>query len=131
MKINENVLKINGRRKIYLEKGLEMDKNYKFEVSGSLNTISQVSNEDGTVDIIHNFDPMIVEPKGELGESMKAQDIRQQSQKFRAVLKQVYETRVVDYAEIEFDTYYGKVYHELYKYIDPITSKIIQENKNM
>lgn len=130
MKINTHLLKINGRRKIYLEKGLDMDKNYKFDVSGSLNTISQVSNEDGTVDMIYNFDPMIVEPKGELGESMKAQDIRQQSQKFRSVLKQVYENRVVDYTELEFDTFYGKVYHELYKYIDPITNKIIQENKS-
>lgn len=129
MKINERVLKINGRRKIYLEKDLELNQNYKFEVSGTVNSTSDVSNEDETMDKIFNFDPILVEPKGKLGESMSKQDTRKHSQKFRGALTFTYDNNVCDTTELDFESYYAKFYQKMYKYIDNITREIIEENK--
>lgn len=129
MEINNRILKINGRRKIHIEKDLQMDKNYKFELSGSLTTISEISNEDGTIDKLFTFDPMIANPKGELGDSMKAQDMRGQSQKFRSILRSMYEHEVADTVSMEFDEFYSKVYQGMYQYLSEIVADIVSKYK--
>lgn len=84
MTINEHILKISG--KATLPKELSLGHNYKITTDGEITTITDSTNQDGTLDKIYKFEPILCEILGDNGESIKAKDTRKRSQQLRSVI---------------------------------------------
>jgi len=84
MKISSNSIKLTGKAE--LSEPLEIDKNYKVTLQGSITSSADHSNQDGTASRTFIFKPILVEVIDETGETIKAKDTRRMSQKLRAIL---------------------------------------------
>ena len=88
MTINSHILKLTGKAE--LPKELELGFNYKVTIDGSVTETTTVDNENGTVDVIYKFLPVLVETLTPKGERLKLKDVRKESQKLRAKLYMVW-----------------------------------------
>ena len=79
MTINSHILKLTGKAE--LPKELELGFNYKVTIDGSVTETTTVDNENGTVDVIYKFLPVLVETLTPKGERLKLKDVRKESQK--------------------------------------------------
>lgn len=84
MQINEHILKLTG--KVSLPKELLNGNNYTLSVTGSVTSRTEEDNQDGTVNWVYKFEPVLVEILTEKGETIKAKDRRKLSQKLRGRL---------------------------------------------
>ena len=108
MTINEHILKLTG--KCNLPESLELSNNYKVEVEGSITSVTDHDNHDGTADRVYKFEPVLVKIIDDKGKSIKAKDTRSESQKLRAILYRQFEE---DAAEMDFDQFYLKVMKQI------------------
>lgn len=83
-KITEHVIKLSG--KATLLEPIDISKKYKVEVDGSVISTTDEDNQDGSYTRYYKYQPVLVRVLGDLGEVIKAKDIRKWSQKLRAVI---------------------------------------------
>ena len=67
--INEHILKLTG--KCSLEAPLKLRTNYQIDISGTVTSITQSDNEDGTENLTYRFEPVLALIKNEFGKSTK------------------------------------------------------------
>lgn len=103
MEINSFSIKLTGKAE--LSEPLEIDSNYKVTVSGSVISSSDISNQDGSCARVFVFKPVLVEVLTEAGKTLKAKDVRKQSQKLRGVLFRKWESSGEN---IEFENFYER-----------------------
>lgn len=84
--INDYVLRLTG--KVSLLQPIEIGKNYKVIISGSITSSELKDNHDGTFNSYYKFEPVLVETINELGETIKSKDPRSKSKLLRACLYQ-------------------------------------------
>lgn len=102
--VNSHYLKLSGKSE--LPKELEIGNNYSLAIHGSITSVTEHDNQDGTVDRAYKFEPIRCEILTELGEVIKAKDTRGEGQKTRAwAYKYWQETNTGD---MDFDTFYHK-----------------------
>lgn len=98
--INDYILKISG--KVSILEAIEMGHNYKTVIEGSVTTVSDSDNEDGTINRSYTFKPIKVELINDKGESIKAKDPRSNSKKIRSLAYAIWKDRNLALNEEEF-----------------------------
>lgn len=119
--IKDYVLKIKG--KVSLLEPVELDKNYKLEIEGSIESEKDKSEHDGTYIRYYEFEPIVVKLIDELGKTIKAKDPRSWSQKFRALLKYYYDQ------EIDLNVEFDDIYSYIYTYLISIAPQLFEKAK--
>jgi len=82
MIINSHSIKLTGKAE--LSEPLEIDKNYKVILQGSIISSADHSNQNGTADRTYILKPVLVELIDEIGVTIKVKDMRKMSQNFAA-----------------------------------------------
>jgi len=85
MIINSHSIKLTGKAE--LSEPLEIDKNYKVILQGSIISSADHSNQNGTADRTYILKPVLVELIDEIGVTIKVKDMRKMSQKLRGTLR--------------------------------------------
>ena len=101
--INEYILKLTG--KATLPEALELGNSYKITIDGEITTATDSNNQDGTLNRIYRFEPILCEVLKDNGSTIKAKDIRKRSQQLRNGLWKKWKNENV---EIDFETYYDR-----------------------
>lgn len=104
--INSHYLKLSGKAE--LPKELEIGNNYSLAIHGSITSITEHDNHDGTIDRSYKFEPVKCEVLTELGEVIKAKDTRGEAQKTRAWAYKYWEDPTNNLGSISFDDFYKK-----------------------
>lgn len=81
---NNHVLKLTG--KVELLQPLKLCHNFHVTIDGSITSITEADNQDGTSTYYYKFEPVLVEAIDEKGERIKAKDARRKGQLLRGVL---------------------------------------------
>ncbi len=101
--INTYAIKLTG--KAFLPKPLEIGKNYHTDIEGSITSLTEEDNNDGTHTFYYKFEPVIIKVIDEKGETIKAKDTRRASQRLRSAIWKEWSSLGVNE---EFDDYYEK-----------------------
>lgn len=102
--VNSHYLKLSGKSE--LPKELEIGNNYYLAIHGSITSVTEHDNHDGTVDRSYKFEPVKCEVVSELGEVIKAKDTRGDAQKTRAWAYQYWQDPDNKIGSISFDDFY-------------------------
>ncbi len=89
MNISSYSIKLTGKAE--LSESIEIDKNYKVTLDGTITGSSDHSNQDGSCNRVFVFKPVLVEVIDETGKTLKAKDTRKMSQKLRGILRREWE----------------------------------------
>jgi len=84
MTTNDHILKLTG--KVSLLEPIELGHNYSIKIGGSITSITDSDNNDGTINRYYRFEPINVELLDPLGKRIKATDPRSQSKKLRSAI---------------------------------------------
>ena len=76
------IIKLTGKAEI--PEGLMIGNNYEVLSKGTITSITESDNDNGSHTLYHKFEPITSEIKSELGKAIKAKDSRRMSQLFRA-----------------------------------------------
>lgn len=82
--VNEHIIKLQGKANIPLS--LEMGRSLTVKMEGAIDNISDSDNEDGTVDRIYRFRPLVAEIVSDNGASMKSKETRSMSKQMRGAI---------------------------------------------
>ena len=82
--IKDYILKLSGKASLLEE--LENDHEYDISINGETTEQTEVSNGDGSYNILYKFKPKIIEILKDNGEVVKTKDIRKKSQKLRGMI---------------------------------------------
>lgn len=82
--INDYVLKLSG--KVSILEPIEIGRNYKVEIDGTITNETLSDNQDGKFNLYYKFEPILAKIKKDNGEIIKAKDPRKNSQKLRNLL---------------------------------------------
>jgi len=123
--IKDYVLKIKG--KVSLLEPVELDNNYHLEIEGSIESVKDKSEHDGTYIRYYELEPIVVNLITNIGKTIKAKDPRSWSQKFRAKIKFQYDNSNVPY---EFDSVYETIYKYLIAHSDELFNLAIKKLQN-
>jgi hypothetical protein len=102
--ISSRYIKLSGKAEI--DRDLETSHNYHISLQGSITSITDTDNQDGTLHRAFKFEPVKVELLNELGEIIKAKDTRKEAQKTRAWAYKYWEEAQL--GDMDFDTFYHK-----------------------
>lgn len=108
--VNDYILKLTGKASLLQE--LELGNSYKVSIDGEVTTVTDSNNQDGTVNRIYKFEPILVTLEKDNGETIKAKDIRSRSKQLRNLLWKRWQEESSD---IEFEEYYDKKMVEIIK----------------
>lgn len=97
MEISSNSIKINGTFEIPLGVEFEHEHDYPITLQGEISGRSEEPNGDGTISQIWKYRPSTGQIGGTTGQSTPLKDPRRHSQKFRAMVMQVWG---MDYDEV-------------------------------
>lgn len=120
--INNYVLKLSG--KVELPHSLDIGHNYKTEISGSITSKEIKDNNDGTMEEIFRFEPILVELIDSLGQRLKTKDTRSASKLFRALCWSKWKEYGVEMGDEEF---YQFAQSWIRRNADEIFERIIKE----
>ena len=112
--------------KVCIPEWLEVDTNIRLAMDGSITGSNKASNEDWTYSFTHSFRPIHSLITDELGNTIKAKDLRKNSEKLRSSLKFKYESNPWLLEKYEsFDQFYDKFFSNLFvKHIDHLIADI-------
>lgn len=82
--INDYVLKLTG--KVSILEPIEQSHNYKVEIDGTIDAVTDTDNHDGTYNRYYKFLPILCKIKKDNGEVIRAKDPRKNSQKLRRIV---------------------------------------------
>lgn len=82
--VSSHILRFSGKAE--LPSAIEIGHNYQVQAEGSITTMSENDNEDGTVNRIYTFRPVRIEIAIPTGETLKLKDARTNSQLMRALI---------------------------------------------
>lgn len=82
--ITEHVIKLSG--KATLLEPIDLSHNYRVQVDGSVVSVTDSDNQDGTFTRLYAFKPVLVAMINEKGEMIKAKDVRSRSVQLRAAI---------------------------------------------
>lgn len=102
--VNEHVLKLSG--KATLPEAVLNTHAYSLLIDGSITSVTESDNHDGTVNVYYKFEPVLVQMIKDNGDTIKAKDIRSQSKKLRNLLYKIWEENGIPG---EFEPFYEKV----------------------
>ena len=87
-----------------IPKELEIGRNYELKTSGTVTSVTESDNDDGSHTKYFTFKPIVIELVTDKGESIRAKDTRSLSQLFRARAWKAWNKKVDGG---EFETYYN------------------------
>ena len=99
-KVNDHVLRLTG--KVSLLEPAHMGHNYKIVIGGSITTVTDKDNNDGTINREYKFEPVQVEAISPLGQTIQSKDPRSKSKLFRACLYRNWKEMPNDLGDEEF-----------------------------
>lgn len=102
--IKSHILKLSGSSESPQE--LSIGHNYHIALEGSITSMTDSDNEDGSITRSYKFRPIKIDVLTPKGESIKLKDTRSNSQLIRAL---VYKKWVNGAATMDFDTFYDRV----------------------
>ena len=100
-----------------IPKELEIGRNYELKTSGTVTSITESDNDDGSHTKYFTFKPIVVELVTDKGESIKAKDTRSLSQLFRARAWKEWNKKATGE---EFDSYYQRLMMNMIQQADEI-----------
>lgn len=102
--------------KVNIPDPLKNDTNYRIAIEWSIYNTNESSNQDWTYTITHSIKPIHCLIHDKLGETIKARDIRSNSEKLRAYLFRKYnnDPRLLD-KYLNFDDFYDSFFWFMYK----------------
>jgi len=106
--IDSHIIKLTGRAE--LPEALVMDNNYQVVLRGAVSNITLSDNENGTMNAIYSFKPVLVEGIDSEGKKVVAKDTRSKSQLLRSRIWKLWKDEM---PQEEFDAYYEKVMTDL------------------
>ena len=105
---NNLFIKLAGKAEV--PKELEIGKNYEIKIQGTVTSMTESDNENGSHSIYYRVEPVLVELVTDKGESIKARDTRSSSQLFRARLWKQWQNASSD---LSFDDWYSRLMVQL------------------
>jgi hypothetical protein len=115
MEISSHLLKLSGKAE--LPKEIAPGHNYHISLSGSVPSVTETDNEDGTFTRTYTFKPIKIELLEPTGETLKLKDTRSKSQLFRAQVWKAWKDSPEDRT---FDEYYEKLMQNLINFAPDI-----------
>ena len=115
-------LKITWKVELWQE--LKIDTNYTLAVQGSIVNESHSPNHDGTLSKTYSLRPIHCLIHNELGDTIKARDIRKNSEKLRSKLKFDWDKGIWWTKYKEFDDAYDAFFRKVYEQYDYLVSTI-------
>ena len=117
MEISNHILKLSGKAE--LPKAIDARHNYHVSLSGSIPSLTDSDNENGTFTRTYSFRPVKIELLDPLGETLKLKDARSKSQLFRARAWSAWKDSPFG---LTFDEYYDELMENLIKYAPEVIS---------
>jgi len=114
-KINNHFLKLSGKAE--LPQAIEMGHNYHVALEGSVNSVNDSDNEDGTYTRAYTFKAIKIELLDQKGETLKLKDTRSNSQLIRSL---IYKKWVNAASDVDFDTFYDGVCRAIMANVDVV-----------
>ena len=110
--IKDYILKLSGKASLLEE--LENDHEYDISINGETTEQTEVSNGDGSYNIVYKFKPKIIEILKDNGDVVKTKDIRKKSQKLRGALYYLWQEKSGSLDQDEFyDMFMNKLLSNL------------------
>lgn len=106
--ISAHILKLSGKAE--LPKEITPGHNYHISLSGSVPSVTESDNEDGTFTRLYTFKPIKIELLDALGETLKLTDPRSKSQLFRGRAWKAWQNAPDN---LTFEDYYDKLMNNL------------------
>lgn len=119
MEINSHILKLTGKCELPGE--VEIGHNYVVELKGSVVSMAESDNEDGTHNRTYTFRPVTGEVKQDGGEMLKLKDNRSNSTLIRQL---VYKRWVNAASSMSFEDFYDRVCREIMVSIDDLVMRV-------
>lgn len=117
--INEHIIKFTGKATAL--NALELGHNYKILVDGEITTLTRSNNQNGTIDVIYRFEPIIATIEKDNGEVIKTKDTRSKSEQLRKV---VWKLWTLTSTSMDKETYYEKFMNLVIANAEAIAGKI-------
>lgn len=118
MEISNFLIKLTGKAE--LPAPVDIGSNYHVALEGSITSVTNSDNEDGTVTQSFTFRPIKVDVLTPMGQSIKAKDTRSNSQLLRALLYKKW----VNLASTEdFETWYTKIIYGVMRDLDELIDR--------
>lgn len=102
--INSHILKLTGKAE--LPSAIEPGNNFHISLEGSVPSVSENDNDDGTWNRVYTFKPIKIEVLTPTGETIKAKDTRSNSTLIRQGLWRIWANAA---SSMNFDEYYDTV----------------------
>lgn len=112
--INSHILKISGKSELPNE--IEIGHNYHLSLEGSVNSMTEIDNEDGTRNRIYSFRPVKLDLLNSKGETLKLKDTRTKSQLFRGRIYKIWSNN----NDMSFEEYYNDLMNNLITNADEV-----------
>lgn len=109
--INSHILRVSGKAE--LPEAVEIGHNYHLSVSGSVVSVTESDNEDGTVNRTYTFRPVKIDLLNAQGRTIQLKDARTKSQLFRACAWKAWKDSKSD---LSAERYYDELMANLIKY---------------
>jgi hypothetical protein len=100
LKINEYILKMQGKATLMQE--LELGNSFSLQVKGAVDQTTDQDNEDGTIQRIYRFKPLMVDVIYDNGQITKTKDTRSRSQQMRACIRREWQEFTSDLDENDY-----------------------------
>lgn len=121
--INSHILQFTGKAE--LPEAVDIGHNYRVLTEGSIVSLSEHDNEDGTRNRIYKFRPVKIDVLTPLGEALQLKDARSKSQLFRARLWAIWKEQDVS---VPFDEWYHTVMAKFIYWADEIVQVYGERN---
>ena len=120
--INSYMLKLTGKAE--LPRDISIGNNYHVSLEGSVPSVTESDNNNGTHDRIYTFKPVKIELLDEKGETLKLKDARRKSQLLHGALWHAWK---FDDKGLDKDVYYEKAMSGIIKNIGEIIEMYFDE----
>lgn len=117
-KVDSYMLKLSG--KCELPEAIENCTNYDVLLKGSVISVADADNHDGTVNRVYTFKPITGEILRNNGESLKLKDTRSISQLMRSL---IYKKWVNAASSLTFDEYYERMGYGIMRDMDELIDR--------
>ena len=122
--INDYILKLTG--KVSILESLELGHNYQIKIDSTVTQVTDVDNNDGTLNRVYKIEPIIGEITKDNGETLKIKDARKNSEKIRNRSFAVWSSKST---KIDSDEMYNKVTNWILSNMDSVQDIIIKNMK--
>ena len=113
--IKSHILKLTGKSE--LPEPVEIGHNYKVTLEGSVTSVTESDNEDGTNNRLYTFKPVHIELMNDKGTSLKLKDTRSKSQLLRGRFWKQWQNNP---DELPFEVWYDRLMGNLIQHAPEI-----------